>query len=242
MRRVAATAITILIATLLAGCRTVVTVDVRGLDDGSGSATVTAELDAEAAAALGGADRVLLDDLADAGWEVAQPVTEEDGGLRFEATRSFRDSEELVAVLAEVGTTADGTAMFSSTGYRITDQFGRTRYEMTTTVSVTGDPAQFGDAPLTAVLGGVPLGWTTEELAAAGATQPEAGQLVLNLDVPGEGTDTARFDLTGGHAAEDRLAATSAIVEPIVWALVALGGFALLAGAIVLLRGRRVRR
>ena len=242
MRRVAATAITILIATLLAGCRTVVTVDVRGLDDGSGSATVTAELDAEAAAALGGADRVLLDDLADAGWEVAEPVTGESGELHFEATRSFRDSEELAAVLAEVGTTTDGTAVFSETRYNVTDQFGRTGYEMTTSVSVTGDPAQFGDAALTAVLGGAPLGWTPEELAAAGATEPGAGQLVVNLEVPGEGADTARLDLTGAHAAEERLAATSAIVEPIVWALVALGGFALLAGAIVLLRGRRVRR
>ncbi len=241
MRRVAATAITILIATLLAGCRTVVTVDVRGLDDGSGTVTVTAELDAEAAAALGEADRVLLDDLADAGWEVAEPVAGESGELLFGATRGFRDSEELAAVLDEVGTTADGTAVFSDTGYHITDQFGRTGYEMTTTVSVTGDLTQFGDAALTAVLGGAPLGWTPEELAAAGATESGAGQLVVNMAVPGEGTDTARLDLTGAQAAEERLTATSAIAEPMVWALVALGAIALLTGAVVLLRGRRVR-
>lgn len=241
MRRVAATAFTILIATLAAGCRTVVTVDVRGLEDGSGTVTVTAELDAEAATALGGADRLLLDDLAEAGWEVAEPVTEGDGGLRFEATRGFRDSEELAAVLDEVGTTADGTAVFSGTGYEVTDQFGRTVYEMTTEVSVTGDPAQFGDAALTAVLGGVPLGWTPEELAAAGAAEPGAGQLVVNLEVPGEGADTASLDLTGAHAGEERLDATSTILEPMVWALVALGAVALLAGAVVLVRGRRVR-
>jgi hypothetical protein len=226
---------------LLVGCRTVVTVGVVGDEDGSGEVTVTVELDAEAATALGGADRLVFDDLAEAGWEVGEVESLDDGGLRVAGARSFRDADELAAVLDEIGTGIDGTAVFSGTDYRVDDGFGRTTYDMTTEVQVSGDPAQFGDEALTAALGGVPLGWTPEQLAAIGAGEAGAGELVVTLVVPEGGTDTARVDLTGGSPSDEHLSAESARVEPLVWGLAALAAVLLLAAAAMAIRALRAR-
>jgi hypothetical protein len=219
----------------------VVTVDVVGEEDGSGEVAVAVELDAEAAIALGGADRLVLGDLAEAGWEVGEVESLDDGGLRVAGTRSFRDADELASVLDEIGTGIDGTAVFSGTDYRVGDSFGRTTYEMTTTVEVSGDPAQFGDEALTGVLGGVPLGWTPEQLAASGAGEAGAGELVVTLAVPEGGTDTTRVDLTSGTPSEERLEAESSRSEPLVWGLAALGAVLLLAAVAMAVRALRAR-
>jgi hypothetical protein len=226
---------------VLGGCRTVVSVDVVGEEDGSGEVTVTVELDAEAATALGGPDRLVLADLVEAGWAIGEVESLDGGGLRVAGTRTFRDGDELAAVLDEVGTGGDGTSVFSGTGYEVGDSFGRTTYEMTTTVEVSGDPAQFGDDALTAVLDGQPLGWTPEELAAMGAAGPDAGELVVTLSVPEGGSDTARVALTGGTPAEERLEADAARIEPLVWALAATGVVLVLAALVVAFRAWRAR-
>jgi hypothetical protein len=235
------TAFAVAAVVLSAGCRTVVTVDVVGEEDGSGEVTVTAELDAEAATALGGADRLVLDDVVEAGWDVDEVETLDDGGLRVAGTRTFRDGDELEAVLDEIGTGANGTSVFSGTDYQVGDSFGRTTYEMVTTVEVSGDPVQFGDDALTAVLDGVPLGWTPEQLAAIGATDAGAGELLVTLTVPEGGTDTARVDLTGAAPSEERVEAESARTEPLVWVLAALGVVLVLAAAALAFRAWRAR-
>jgi hypothetical protein len=229
-------------AVVLGGCRSVVSVDVVGEEDGSGEVTVTVELDAEAVTALGGADRLVLDDLVEAGWDVGEVETPEGGGLRVSGTRSFRDAEELREVLDEVGTASGGTPVFSDTDYRVGDGFGRTTYEMTTNVEVSGDPAQFSDEALAGVLGGPPLGWTAEELAAIGATAPDAGELVVTLEVPEGGADTTSVALTGGAPAKESLNAEASKVEPLVWGLSALGVVLLLAAVVIGLRSRRRAR
>lgn len=222
-----------------AGCRTVVTVDIRGDDDGSGTVTVTAVLDAEAVAALGGAEALFLDDLRAAGWQVAEPRPAGDGRLGIEASRRYRDGEELSAVLAEVG----GDSIFTDTVSTVEDGFGRTTYRTGTTVSVTGDPASLSDDALTATLGGLPLGRTPEELAAAGVSEPGAGRLVVRVTVPGGGVDEESFDLTGGEASSARVAAEATETDLLVWALVAAAGALAVVAVVLALRGvRRSRR
>lgn len=243
MRRAVLLPLSLLLTVPAAGCRTVVTVDVQGEEDGSGEVTVTAELDAEAVTAVGGAEKIVLSDLAEAGWDVAEPGTDDSGALTLEATRSFTDGEELADVLDEIGGNAggvpEGAPVFTDTAYEISDGFGSMGYEMTAVVSVTGDLSQFSDPALAEVLGGLPVGLTPEELAALGATEPGAGELVVRLAVPGGGSDEVSLDLTGAEPVEAVAQAEGSVPEPAVLALAIGGAVALLVGLVLLLRRGR---
>jgi len=240
VRRSLALLLLVAAAALAAGCHTVVTVDVDAATDGSGTVDVTATLDPQAAAALGGAERLALDDLAKAGWTVDPPVAGKDGGLTFSAHRHYRDGADLAAVLDEVGGKG---GVFTATSAAASHAFGRTSHEAGTTVKVSGDPAQFSDAALAQTLGGPPLGWTPEELAAAGASTPGAGELVVRVDVPGsDGPTERRFDLTNGKAQEATVAAESTVVAPLPLGLAAAAAVAVVVGLVLLVVGLRRRR
>jgi hypothetical protein len=195
---------------LLSACETVATVTIDAEPDGSGLVTVVVELDEEASAALGDAP-VLTDGLEDAGWETSQDSgSDSDPALRLSASKRYVDEEGLVAVMDEVG---GSSGLFRGTFSEITEDAVETTYRAGTTVSVSGDPAQFSDEALAKLLDGLPLGRTEGELAFLGIDQPGAGTLTVQINAPGEGGSAeSTFDLTSGVAEEAEVAATG-IVE-----------------------------
>jgi hypothetical protein len=71
-------------------CRVEATVTVEVSEDGSGTVAVAVELDAAAVDALGGFDdRVRVDDLEAAGWDVVGPTTDGWGVGRMSAAKRF---------------------------------------------------------------------------------------------------------------------------------------------------------
>jgi len=95
------------LALLLAGCKvdTTVTVDVH--DDGGGTVTVDAHLDAEAVQAMesGGGkleDRVRLGDLTKAGWKVGEWSRAEDGSASIQLSKPFTSPEQVAGIVGEI--------------------------------------------------------------------------------------------------------------------------------------------
>ena len=83
-------AVPFLIASVaLLGCNTNADVVVDLAEDGSGTVSVDVVLDAEASAAIGGADGLALGDLEGTGWQVTGPEATEDSALRISATHDF---------------------------------------------------------------------------------------------------------------------------------------------------------
>lgn len=242
----------LVLAAVLAGCRTEARVDVRAGRDGSGTVAVTVTLDAEAADRLGDPSRVALDDLGEAGWRVRGPAEVGGGGLRWVVRRPFDSPADLARALGEVGGEGDG-AVFRGVRLRLADGFGSTTYRFDTDVSLTGDLAQLSDPDLAAALGGVPLGWTPEELEAAGAADAGSAELVVAVELPGgrprtdgrvdEGAATWRFPLSGGVPTERTLATEATDRDALPGVLAVAGAALLVAGlvvaAVAALRSRR---
>lgn len=91
---------------LAAGCKVNSTVAVTVDDDGTGFVKLTVVLDPEAVAAVeAGAtleERVLLDDVRDAGWKVGQWRRLDTGSAQITFLKAFAGEEELVSVLEEL--------------------------------------------------------------------------------------------------------------------------------------------
>jgi hypothetical protein len=95
------------LALLLAGCKvdTTVTVDVH--DDGSGTVTVAAHLDATAVQAVVETgkkldDSVRLGDLAKAGWKIEPWATAPDGSATVTMSKAFTSPDQIGGILGEV--------------------------------------------------------------------------------------------------------------------------------------------
>lgn len=86
-------------------CRVDASVEVKADRGGGGRVEIQAVLDAAAVAQLGGATpekRLALDDLRAAGWNVARPTRQPDGGLEVAASQDFDDPQEAEILLEEV--------------------------------------------------------------------------------------------------------------------------------------------
>jgi hypothetical protein len=223
------------IVLLLGGCRLSADVLVRVDPDGSGEVTVTLDLDREAAERLGPADQLDVEDLELRGWRVDAPVIGDDG-LTVVARRPFAAPEELAPLLQDI-TGPDGP--LGDVQLRVESSQLGTEYQLTGALTSTGDPAVVSDPELTALLGGLPLGRTPEELAAVGADRPDAATLTLRVVLPGADEAQWSVPLTGGQPASVVVDESSNVLSTsrIVGLLAVVG--LLVAAVVVALRSRR---
>ncbi len=239
-----------LLVVLAAACQIRTEVDIDVSEDGSGTVTVTVALDRDAAARLGDpATALRLDDLRQAGWQVEEPAAADGGGLTLVGRRTFASADQLGVVLAEIGG-ADG--VFRGTELTVSDGFSATTYDFTTSVELTGSLEQFSDAELTAALDGLPLARSAEELAAEGATEPDAATLDVVVDLPGgepttngeqvDGAATWSFSASGGEQVSEQLTSTSTSSGAPMWLFVGVAVLAGLGAVVALVVGLVIRR
>ena len=222
---------------VLTSCRADARVAVRVRPDGAGTVTVSVALDTAAVRALGDPVTALrTKDLTDAGWTVPAP-RRRGGGVQLRAVRPFRSPGELAAVLDEVGGRG---GVFRGTALTVGDSVASTVYAFRTTVHLDGSLEQFSDATARKVLGGLPLGWTAEELEAAGATRPDAATLTLDVSLPGaERPAQWRRPATGGSPSTVEARTSSRVWRWWSVGLAAAGAVMVAAGLVVGLRARR---
>jgi hypothetical protein len=114
-----------------------------------------------------------------------------------------------------------------------------TEYQLAGALTSTGDPAVVSDPELTALLGGLPLGRTPEELAAVGADRPDAATLTLRVVLPGADEAQWSVPLTGGQPASVVVDESSNVLSTTrIVGLLAVVGL-LVAAVVVALRSRR---
>lgn len=225
---------------LLSACRVRTEVAIEVEQDGSGTVTVTARLDEDAAGRLGDpATALRTDDLVAAGWRVEDPAAGDDGSLTLRAVRTFGSPDQLSTVLDEVGG-VDG--VFRDAELSIDDGFASTSYAFSSSVELAGDLEQFGDAFLTSSLGGLALARTPEELAAEGADDPATATLDVVVSMPGGAPETNgevrddaavwQFPLTGGEATSTTLTSTSTVDDSGTRTTILVGVVLLLAAAV----------
>lgn len=233
-----------------AACQVDARVGIEVAEDGSGTVEVVVTLDRTAAERLGDpATALRLDDLREAGWETDEPSRPDGGGLVVVVRRPFAAPDQLAGVLDEIGGT-DG--IFRETELSISDSFSSTTYEFRSSVELTGSLEQFSDAELAAALDGLPLARSAEELAAEGATEPDAATLRVDVQLPGatpetngevvDGAATWDFSATSGTATSERLESTSSTSGGPTVLLAGVAGIAAIAAVALLVVGLLGRR
>ena len=157
--RVVAAALAVLL--VAAGCQVDTLVTIRYTDAGRGSVEVQVTLDREAVQQLGGdvGEVLELDDVRDAGWEVADPEPGGDGTVVLTATKRFGTPSEGARVIEEIGALRD---------FRFTRQtpFAETEWRVKGVLDLSGGLEQFGDEGLAAELDGFPIGRPVEDIEA----------------------------------------------------------------------------
>lgn len=239
-----------LAAALLSACQVRTEVAIEVEEDGSGTVTVTARLDVEAAERLGDpATALRTDDLAAAGWRVDDPVRDDEGAVTLQVARDFGSPDQLATVLDEVGG-VDG--VFRDGELSVEDAFAATAYDFTTSVELTGDLEQFGDDFLTSSLGGLALARTPEELVAEGADDPATATLDVVVSLPGGEPETDgrvrgaaavwQFPLTGGEATSATLTSSSTVEDSGTRTLILVGIVLVLVAVALGVAGLLLRR
>ena len=222
----------------LVGCEVSASVGIDVAEDGSGSVTVSAELDREASQRLGDpATQLRTEDLTAAGWTV-EFVAAEGGGLTIRGTKPFGSPDGLQQVLDEVGG-VDG--IFREWTIDIEDAFASTTWTVGGRVVLSGSLDQFSDADLAAALDGLPLGRTPEQLA---AELGEGGSVPIRLGIrlpdevdEGDRLQTWDYAVPGGPVDEAVSATGSARKRGVVvWFLAA--GLAVVFALVVVVLGR----
>lgn len=225
---------------LLAGCQLEVQVGVDVADDGSGEVSVATALDAEAAAKVPDlADRLEVDDLLDAGWEVDGPTLEADGRTWVRAVKPFATPEDAGLVFNEI---SGAGGPFRDFLVRRTPTLSQDLWEFTGTVDLTQGLAGFSDDALRARLDGTDVGRSEAEIdEAVGGPLDEALSFRVAVALPGQISAAA----PGVDGAGEGAAPGVAVWRPSLGERVALAAtakeantsslrwFALAAGAIV---------
>ena len=142
-------AIALLVVLFLSACQATFTVGVAVNRDGSGSVTVRAHLDRDAATSYGSYVRTA--DLTQAGWMVAGPTTGAGGSVDFTATKAFADPAAANGVVAEL---SGATGPFRDLTIVRRASFFQTTTRFQGTVDLTCGIDCFSDPGLQQALGG----------------------------------------------------------------------------------------
>jgi hypothetical protein len=216
-------------AVLLSACEVQAEVAVHATPQGTGRIEVSVVLDKAAVARAAGTSPVTTD-LSAAGWEVDEPEALDGGGRRYRAEKRFRTPEEAARILLEVG--GEGGPL---QGFRLRRErtFLRTRTRLEGVIDLREGAAAFGDARLTELLGGQPLGVEPERAEAL----DDALHLRVSAHLPGRTTSASAEagQRTPVHAVAERWNIAS-----IVFAVLAV--LALVAFAVSTRRALRARR
>lgn len=227
------------------------TVDLAIDEDGSGTVTVSVELDAGAAAELAPIGSAFATgDLAEAGWKVDPVTTDADGGARIAASKRFENPEELTEVIVEV---SGPSGPLRDVRLVVENGFASSSMELTGRVSLTGSLEQFSDPEVASLLDGFALGRSPEEITRWFDEHPDAWNLALVVHMPREvwapvpfvfdGSEaSASWTLGNGPVEEDLLVRSEHNARLVVlWLL--LAGVAVVAGLALIAAGsRRGRR
>jgi hypothetical protein len=245
--RVPLAALFLVAVVCLSACQTTIHVGVDVKANGSGSVTVTATLDQEAAAY---ASDVRTSDLAKAGWNVAGPTPAADGGVTFTASKAFADPTQAKVVISQL---SGPTGPFRNLAIESRRSFFRSETSFKGTVDLTCGLNCFSDPQLQQSLGGA-----DDAGINASALQADAGIIVDRLfqfevaarlpgpvqsNAPTQVGNGALWTATLGQKAV--LVATSRSWNVFHIELAVAGGVVVLAGvvvALVLLVKRRRRR
>lgn len=184
----AALAVTIAAAT--SGCRVDVSVGIDANDTGGGEITARAQLDGSAVTQLGGpepGDRIRLDDLEKAGWDIEGPTKLDDGGLEIVATHDFDTPGEAEGLVADLGGDPGPLKQFT---LRQTRTFLKTTTDFKGTVDLERGLGAFTDPSLQEALGATaeaPLGVTPDALEKRlGAALDRLLGLQVAVHLPGD--------------------------------------------------------
>ncbi len=165
--RTAAAAVLLLVGT---GCQVTLAARVDARPDGSGTVRAGVGLDADALRQVGDLAAALrVDDLRQAGWEVAAPKVEDDGLTWVRASRRFADPREAERVMAQLSGPAGPFRDFRLTR---SGSLLRTRTAFTGTVDLTAGLAALTDPDFVDRLGGDPA---LDSLADAVRVEVSAG-------------------------------------------------------------------
>lgn len=175
---------TVIIATIaasvLAGCRLDLAVDVAMDSAGTGTVTVTATADAELVAQLPElAQQLAVDDLST--WTVEGPRPTADGGLEVVLQTAFSSPEELAGALNSIGPPFTEMAAGRSVEGDNTVSALRGRFV------VTDGLASFADPELIELAGDIPF---RDRLEAAQVPLDQALGVTLTVALPGEALET----------------------------------------------------
>ena len=163
-----------LAALLLTGCKVDARVAIEAESDGTGDVTATVNLDEAAAGEVGALDeRVMVDDLRDAGWTVTV------GERSISATKRYEHPDEASVLLQEIGGPLVSRARVTRDA-----SFAKTTTEIDVEFDVTEGLQAFADAALEEQLGGLPGGF-----------DPKGLSLLLSAKAPGDATETAEVPL-----------------------------------------------
>lgn len=200
--RAAAVALAVVAFGAVSGaCKVDVDVDFRADAGGGGELTVTAVLDAEAVAQLGGETpekRLALGDLTKAGWKVDGPTGTDGKGFTVSASHDFADGAEAKALLEDL---AGKDGPFQGFELQQTETFARSTTRFRGTVDLRQGLGAFTDSELRAALAGPngeALGVSDEQLTKRFGTAPsEAFTLDVTTELPGNQRATRRVPLGG---------------------------------------------
>lgn len=162
----------------LSGCQLDVVADVVVEPDGTGTITVTAEADAELVAEVPTiADELVLDDVAEAGWNIDGPNPTPNGGLILVLTHDFEGKDEATNLLRSLGPPFNDPVIGRGQDGDSATNTARANLGLPDGFNT------FADADLLAAVGDTPF---ADRFAAAEANPLNSMSATLRLTLPGE--------------------------------------------------------
>ena len=158
-------------------------------DTGAGHVQYRLALDDAAVTELGGADNMAFDDITSAtGWDVLVNTSDESGNTLITVTKEFSELPQINELLSELG---GNPPLFSLRAGDVATTTDDVTYDVGINLHSSGTAVQVSDQALTEVLSGFPVGFTQEELDVKFAQLDEPIAVSVQLQLPGEITETS---------------------------------------------------